>query len=85
MPFFVYMLLSNFNDRYISYVGYTNNIEKRLDLHNSSKGAKFTKGKKWVLIYKKRYKSKSKAMREEFKLKNNKKQRAIIKSKHINK
>ena len=85
MPFFVYMLLSNINDRYISYVGYTNNIKKRLDLHNSSKGAKFTKGKKWVLIYKKRYKSKSKAMREEFKLKNNKKQRAIIKSKHINK
>ena len=29
----------------ITYVGYTNNLKKRLDLHNSGKGAKFTRGK----------------------------------------
>jgi putative endonuclease len=85
MHFFVYLLLSKVKDRYISYVGYTNNIENRITLHNSSKGAKFTKGKKWVLIYKKRYRSKSDAMHEEFKLKNDKKKRTFIKLKYINK
>jgi putative endonuclease len=85
MNFFVYVLLSQIKDRYVTYVGYTNNIENRLDLHNSSKGAKFTKGKKWVLIYKKRYNSKSVAMREEFKLKNNKKKRTFIKTEYLKK
>jgi putative endonuclease len=83
MYFFVYLLLSKVKDRYISYVGYTNNIENRINLHNSSKGAKFTKGKKWVLIYQKRYKTKSEAMREEFKLKNDRKKRTLIKLKYL--
>ncbi|WP_297681875.1 GIY-YIG nuclease family protein [uncultured Candidatus Pelagibacter sp.] len=47
MSFFVYMILSKHKDKFISYVGYTNNIRNRISLHNSSKGAKFTKGKKW--------------------------------------
>ena len=83
MYFFVYLLLSKVKDRYISYVGYTNNIENRINLHNSSKGAKFTKGKKWVPIYQKRYKTKSEAMREEFKLKNDRKKRTLIKLKYL--
>ena len=36
-----------------SYVGYTNNIKLRLEKHNSNKGAKATKGYKWLLIYNK--------------------------------
>ena len=55
-----------------SYVGYTNNLLARLDKHNSNKGAKSTKGYKWLLIYSKKFKSKSKAMSYEYKLKNNK-------------
>ncbi|MDC1154503.1 GIY-YIG nuclease family protein, partial [Candidatus Pelagibacter sp.] len=47
MKHFVYMILTKIDDKYISYVGYTNNLLKRLLLHNSSKGAKFTRGKKW--------------------------------------
>ena len=69
MTFYVYLLISEKNNRFTSYVGYTNDIKKRLVLHNSGKGAKFTKGKKWKLIYKKRYNSKSIAMVEEYKLK----------------
>ena len=69
MYFYVYLLICKINKRYISYVGYTKNLNKRLKSHNSGKGAKFTKGKKWVLIYKKRYKSKSEAMSNEYKLK----------------
>ena len=69
MPYFVYMLLSKHKGKYISYVGYTNNLDRRLILHNSSKGAKFTKGKKWVSIYSKKYLNRSSAMKDEYKLK----------------
>ena len=73
------MILSKINSRYISYVGYTNNLENRLFLHNTSKGAKFTRGKTWKLIYSKTYYDKSEAMSEEFKLKKNYKKRVSLK------
>ena len=85
MPYFVYMILSKHKGRYISYVGYTNNLEKRLKLHNTSKGAKFTKGKKWEIIYKKKYLSKSSAMKDEYKLKKDYKFRNYIKFDYLNK
>ena len=71
MVYFVYLIVSKVKNRTISYVGYTNNIQRRLKLHNSSKGAKFTKGKKWKLAYYKRYDNKILAMKEEYKLKKN--------------
>ncbi len=71
MYYYVYLIVSKDKNKTISYVGYTNNIYKRLNLHNIGKGAKFTKGKKWKLIYKKKYLSKRKAMSEEYKLKKN--------------
>ena len=83
MPYFVYMLLSKYNGKFISYVGYTNNLKNRLSLHNSSKGAKFTRGKNWEIIYLKKYISKSKAMKDEYKLKKDYKLRNKIKSKFI--
>ena len=52
-----------------TYVGYTNNINLRLLKHNSNKGAKSTKGYKWILIYSKKFKSKNLAMSYEYKLK----------------
>ena len=61
-----------------TYVGYTKNIKNRLIKHNSNKGAKSTKGHKWILIYKKRFKTKNEAMSYEHKLKKNRKQRKII-------
>ena len=64
--------------RSVTYVGYTNNLKKRLILHNSGKGAKFTRGKKWKLVYYKKYDSKSIAMQKEFKLKKNYKLRKEI-------
>jgi putative endonuclease len=57
---------------------------KRVRLHNSSKGAKYTRGKKWTIIYKKKYKTKSLAMKEEYKLKKNVKLRSLIKNKYLN-
>ena len=83
MKYVVYLLVTSVKNKTISYVGYTNNIDKRLKLHNSGKGAKFTKGKKWKLIYSQNYKTKIKAMQEEYKLKKNYKLRKIIKNKYL--
>ena len=70
MSYFVYLLVAHLkNNKKISYVGYTNNIKKRLNLHNSGKGAKFTRGKKWKLVYYEKYDSKSDAMKNEYRLK----------------
>ena len=81
MHYFVYLIISKNSNNLISYVGYTNNLKKRINNHNTSKGAKFTRGRKWKLAYSKRYISKSIAMREEYKLKKNIKLRNKIKLK----
>ncbi len=81
MNYFVYLIITKNNKKnYISYVGYTSNLAKRLKLHNSSKGAKFTRGRKWTLIYKKCYKTKTLAMQKEYQLKKNYKIRSEIKN-----
>ena len=79
MYFYVYMLLSK-GVKPISYVGYTKNLKNRIKLHNSGKGAKFTKGRSWKLIYKEIFKSKSKAISREYYIKNNRTLRNIIKN-----
>ena len=79
------MILTKINDKHLTYVGYTKDLKKRLTLHNASKGAKFTKGKKWRIIYSKKFNTKSKAMREEYLLKKNFKKRNSIKFKFIKK
>ena len=66
-----------------TYVGYTNNIESRIKKHNTNKGAKSTKGYKWLLIYSKKFKSKNEAMSYEYKLKNKKLLRKEILEKSI--
>ena len=57
MIYYVYMLKSK-SVNPVTYVGYTNNLKKRIVLHNSGKGAKFTRGRKWALIYKEKFYSK---------------------------
>ena len=79
MTFYVYLITSRDKKRTISYVGYTKDIKERIRLHNSSKGAKFTKGRIWKLKYFKSYNSKKEAMREEYSLKKNSKLRNILK------
>ena len=61
-----------------TYVGYTNNLKNRLKDHNSNKGAKYTKGNKWKIIYKKNFLSKKKAMSYEYILKHDRKERLKI-------
>tara|TARA_Y100000022_G_scaffold177462_1_gene167374 strand:+ start:339 stop:599 length:261 start_codon:yes stop_codon:yes gene_type:complete len=85
MQYFVYILISLKTNRPTTYVGYTNNLKKRLQLHNQSKGAKYTKGKLWKIIYKKKYKTKSEAMKNEYKLKKDRRKRSLIKLKYLSK
>ena len=79
MGYYVYMLKS-LGIKSVTYVGYTKNLRNRLKLHNSGKGAKFTRGKKWQLIYKEKYQSKSKAISREYYIKNNRILRNKIKN-----
>jgi len=72
MLYYTYMLKSISPGYKKTYVGYTNNLELRLNKHNSNNGAKATKGYKWILIYSRKFNDKKKAMSFEYKLKNNK-------------
>ena len=83
MHYFVYIIATKVKNKTISYVGYTSNLSKRLNEHNTGKGAKFTRGRKWKIIFKKKYKSKVRAMQEEYKLKRNYLLRNNIKKKYF--
>ena len=75
MVYYVYLIktLDGFIKK--SYVGYTNNLNKRINSHNSNIGAKSTKGYKWELVYTRKFYSKSKALSFEYKLKKDRKAR----------
>ena len=83
MNYFVYMLKSLCKES-VTYVGYTNDLKKRVNLHNSNKGAKFTKGRKWKLIYKEKHSSKKEAISREYYIKNNRTLRNKIKNEYFN-
>ena len=82
MSFYVYML-KLISKKSITYVGYTKDIKKRIILHNSGKGAKFTRGRKWKLVYKEKFLSKNKAILREYYIKKNRKLRNEIKKNFI--
>ena len=82
MSYYVYML-KLIGKKSITYVGYTKDIKKRISLHNNGKGAKFTRGRKWKLIYKEKYLSKNKAISREYYIKKNRKLRNQIKNKFV--
>ena len=85
MNYYVYLLISINTVKSVTYVGYTKNLSKRIKLHNNGKGAKFTKGREWKIIFFKKYNNKNKAMVEEYKLKKNYILRSEIKKKYLNK
>ena len=82
MSYYVYML-KLISKKSITYVGYTKDLKKRIGLHNSGKGAKFTRGRKWKLIYKEKFVSKNKAISREYYIKKNRTLRNQIKNKFL--
>ena len=83
MSYYVYMLKLISKKKTITYVGYTKDLKKRISLHNSGKGAKFTRGRKWKLIYKEKFTSKNKAISREYYIKKNRILRNQIKKNFI--
>ena len=81
MSYFVYMLKSK-GSKPVTYVGYTSDLQRRITLHNIGKGAKFTRGRKWKLIYKEKIRTKNEAISREYYIKNNRALRNKIKKKH---
>ena len=81
MTYYVYVIAARKNLKLTTYVGYTNNLKKRLNLHNKGKGAKFTRGSHWKIIYIEKYGTKSEAISREYYIKKNRKFRNFIKKK----
>jgi len=80
MPSFVYVLAAtNPNGRAVTYVGWTLDLDRRLDEHNGSKaGAKSTRGRAWMLVYAEKHRTRKGAMRREVLLKKDRKFRAAL-------
>ena len=81
--YYVYLIVSKNKAPIKSYVGYTNNIKKRIYEHNRGKGAKSTRGRSWALVFKRKFRSKTLAMKYEYFLKKNKKLRKKIKNNYV--
>ena len=79
MTYFVYLIGNYKKYKLTTYVGYTNNLKNRLKLHNSGKGAKFTRGRIWKLLYSEKYKTKKEAILRECYIKKNRKFRDLVK------
>ena len=75
----MYLIISKNKNSTKSYVGYTNNLKNRVKKHNEGKGAKSTRGRFWKIIFKKKFKNRSSAMRYEYFLKKNRKLRKELK------
>ena len=79
MNYYVYMLKCITPKIKKTYVGYTNNLKKRLNLHNRGLGAKFTRGRHWKIIYSEKFDTKNEAISREYYIKKNRKFRNLIK------
>ena len=82
MSYYAYMIATKKKSRVTTYVGYTNNLKKRLNLHNTGRGAKFTKGRTWELLYYEKHLTKKGAILRENYIKKNRKLRNSIKEKY---
>ena len=74
--FTVYILFSSSIDKY--YIGYTNDLERRLTEHNRKKGKYTDGGIPWRLVYQEEYESKSEAMNREKFIKSQKSRQYIL-------
>ena len=69
MNCFVYVLGTATPNGPLTYVGWTHDVARRLKQHNAGKGARFTRGRLWVLLHWERYESRRDAMSREWHLK----------------
>jgi putative endonuclease len=77
---FVYVLASSGGGRALTYVGWTNDLDRRLKQHNDGSGAKTTRGRAWILLYVERFDTPNEAMSREWRLKRDKAFRAQLRA-----
>ncbi len=78
MSSYVYVLRSTDGDAPRTYVGWTHDLDKRLQAHNDGTGARSTRGRAWELVYAERYVNRGEAMSREWHLKRDKTLRAQL-------
>ena len=78
MDCFVYVLGTRDNARPLTYVGWTNDVTRRLATHNSGKGARTTRGRVWVLLHSEWFATRREAMSREWHLKRDRKFRKSL-------
>lgn len=66
---FVYVLGTRDKTRHLTYVGWTNDLDKRLARHNAGTGARSTRGRTWVLLHTETFATRQEAMSREWHLK----------------
>ena len=69
MACYVYVLGSNGKGGRRTYVGWTLDLDRRLQQHNSGEGARFTRGRAWVLLHSECFETRNEAMSREWHLK----------------
>ena len=80
MACFVYILGADGKGGYRTYVGWTTDLDARLATHNAGKGARSTRGRRWVLLYAERYRTRAEAMSREWHLKRDRRFRKCLTS-----
>jgi putative endonuclease len=73
MDCYVYVLGTITNNRRLTYVGWTNDVARRLALHNAGKGARTTRGRVWMLLHSECFATRRQAMSREWHLKRDRK------------
>ena len=73
MDSYVYVLGCRAKNRLLTYVGWSNDVARRLVAHNAGKGARSTRGRSWVLLYSEKCASRRHAMSREWHLKRDRK------------
>lgn len=78
MTCFVYVIASERSGNFRTYVGWTTDLDRRLDQHNKGTGAKSTRGRQWILLYAERHDTRNEAMSREWHLKRDRKLRKTL-------
>jgi putative endonuclease len=75
---FVYVLGAFSKSRHLTYVGWSNDVMRRLAMHNAGKGARTTRGRKWMLLHSEWFPTRREAMSREWHLKRDRKFRKML-------
>jgi putative endonuclease len=77
---FVYVLGARDADGARTYVGWTIDVVRRLEQHNSGRGARSTRGRRWVLLHVEAFPTRVEAMSREQRLKRDRPLRAALRA-----